>query len=110
MILSVYDILKSQNAVLHDDGLAIYDAILKALSSNKTPIEVSFEGVKRCTTLFLNASFGKLLAEKGEDFLKHVVYPISHTQIASFQEKYSIMWDNVINKDNYQAYREEAFA
>lgn len=111
MKISVYEILNSQNASLHDDGLALYNEIRRNLDPTKSnDIEVDFSGIKRCSTLFLNASFGKILAEYGEEVVKKFVHPSSYTQILNFSYKFSDMWDNFTNSTNYQAYREEAFA
>ena len=111
MKISVYDILNSQNASLHDDGIQVYNEIKSVFESNKgEKIEVDFSNIRRCSTLFLNASFGKLLADYGEETISKFINPISYTDILNFNFKFSDMWDNFINKDNYQAYREEAFA
>ena len=111
MTLNVFDILGSQNASHHDDGLLVYQKIKEQLaSSTELPLEIDFSNIRRCTTLFLNASFGKLLAEMGPDEMSKKVVPICHTQILRFEDKYNDMWDNTLNKDNYQAYRIEAYA
>ncbi|MND38237.1 hypothetical protein D3C80_289380 [compost metagenome] len=111
MKINVIDILKSPNASLHDDGLMIYEEVKKQFkSAEPNDIEIDFSAIKRCSTLFLNASFGKLLAEYGEETVRKYIHPIGYNQILTFMDKYNDMWDNVINRDNYQAYREEAFA
>jgi hypothetical protein len=110
MLIKIQDVLNSQNASLHDDGLMVYNVMKNALDHNKAPLEVSFEGVKRCTTLFLNASFGKLLNELGEETMLNLIIPAEHNQILNFDSKYKDMWVNVINRTNFQAYREEAHA
>lgn len=111
MKISVYNILGSPNASLHDDGLALYNEVKKNVDSSiEEEIHIDFEGIKRCSTLFLNASFGKLLADYGEDIVKKFVHPYSYEQILNFMYKYNDMWNNFANKSNYQAYREEAFA
>lgn len=109
MTLDVFSILGSQNASLHDDGLLLFEKMKSAYSS-KESVEIDFSGIKRCTTLFLNASFGKLLAEIGEEEMRKHVAPISHSHILSFDDKYNDMWDNTLNTSNYQAYRVEAYA
>lgn len=111
MTISVFDILKSPNASLHDDGITLYDEIKKHFTvSHEIEIEVDFTQVKRCSTLFLNASFGKLLADYGEETVRKYIHPNSYSHILNFIQKYDDMWDNFANKENYQAYREEAFA
>jgi hypothetical protein len=111
MKISVINILNSSNASLHDDGVKVYTEIKKHLEGSKLEeIEVDFSDVKRCSTLFLNASFGKLLADLGEDVVKAYIHPQGYSQILNFKNKFSDMWDNFVNKDNYQAYREEALS
>jgi len=111
MKINVFDILNSPNASLHDDGILVYNTIIQEISNNKNqPIEVDFSNIKRCSTLFLNASFGKLLADLGTDTVKKCIHPEGYSQILNFSHKYNEMWDNFVNKDNYQAYRNEAFA
>ena len=111
MKISVKDILNSSNASLHDDGIKIYQEIKKYIQNeNKEEIDVDFSDIKRCSTLFLNACFGKLLADYGEEAVRKHIHPSSYSQILNFMSKYSDMWDNFVNKDNYQAYREEALA
>ena len=111
MKISVYDILGSQNASLHDDGLALYDVVKNSIDKNIVEeVNIDFSNIKRCSTLFLNASFGKLLADFGEDDVKKYIHPSSYEQILNFMGKYNDIWDNFSNKSNYQAYRDEAFA
>ena len=111
MKISVYDILGSQNASLHDDGLAIYEVVKLHVGNHvNEEITIDFSQIKRCSTLFLNASFGKLLADFGEETVKKFIHPASYDQILNFIGKYNDIWDNFSNQSNYQAYREEAFA
>lgn len=111
MKISVINILNSSNASLHNDGIKVYNEIRKNFeSSQKEEVEVDFSDIKRCSTLFLNASFGKLLADFGEEEVRKYIHPVSYTQILNFMHKYTDMWDNFVNKENYQAYREEALA
>lgn len=105
MNILVYEILKSQNAVFHDDGLAIFNTIKPILKANDSKIQVSFEGIKICTLQFLNASFGKLILNFGEDLVKKRIYPISYSGINSFSEKYELLWEN-FQKKNMQFIKE----
>jgi hypothetical protein len=108
MNISVYDILESQNAVFHDDGLRVFSDIAPLLKDNDDEIEVSFQGIKVCTTQFLNASFGKLLLTFGEDVVKKRIHPVSYNGINAFSEKYELVWEN-FQKKNKQ-FIEEAYA
>ena len=99
MKISVYDILKeSQNAVFHEDGLAVFEAVRQVIEDHDK-IEVSFENIKVCTTQFLNASFGKLLLTYGEDVIKNKVFPDSYNSIHAFNEKFALVWENFQEKN-----------
>ena len=108
MNISVYDILESQNAVFHDDGLRVFTAVASDFKENEDEIQISFEGIKVCTTQFLNASFGKLLLTFGEDVVRKRIHPVSYEGINAFLEKYELVWEN-FQKKNKQ-FIEEAYA
>lgn len=112
MKINVNNILNSVNASLHNDGILVYNEIKKQFDAapNNTKIEVDFSEIKRCSTLFLNACFGNLLKTYGVKPVSEFIHHIGYTNILNFEYKYDDMLDNFINKDNYQAYREEAFA
>jgi len=57
MKVSVYQILNSDSAIFHDEGLSVYDAFQSQLASQT--IELSFESISTCSTQFLNACIGK---------------------------------------------------
>ena len=59
MKLIIKDILENDAAVLHNQGLVIYEIINKNIIAGSS-LSLSFEGIKYCTTQFLNASIGKL--------------------------------------------------
>lgn len=108
MNISVSDILKSQNAVFHEDGLFVFEAVDAAMKGNEKKVEVSFEDIRVCTTQFLNASFGKLLLAYGDDVIKQRVHPVSYSAINAFSEKYNLVWENFHEKN--KEFLEEAYA
>ena len=111
MKISILNLIGTPYAILHDDGLKVYEAVVKTFDKKHPKmVEIDFSGIKRCSTLFLNASFGKLLSDFGTDSVRSYIIPVGHGEINSFATKYSDMWDNFENKDNYQAYRELEFA
>ena|SRR5690606_36911140 len=110
MRINIYNIIKSKNALLHNDGIAIFQEAEKLHDTFNDKIEFDFSGVNRLSSLFLNASFGKLLAKYGAETTRNNFQPANYSQISSFMEKFNDMWDNFENKDNYQAYREADFA
>ncbi len=63
--LTVSEILGKTSAILHSDGLIIYEHLQNC---NKREIVISFRDITHCTTAFLNASVGKfIIANKGKD-------------------------------------------
>lgn len=111
MEIKIYDLLKSHNASLHDDGLAVYNFVIQnAPGFGREEILLDFTDIKRCSSLFLNASIGKLLVEFGEVEVQKTIHPTNYNQILNFMSKYEDVLDNFSNTTNYQAYRDEAFA
>jgi len=62
MDIQVYDIIKKPNAILHTDGIKLYE---KMAESGVSKISLSFRNIGICTTSFLNASIGKFIYERG---------------------------------------------
>lgn len=60
MMIKLFDLIGKPSAVLHSDGMKIYD-VLRTIGGED--IEISFQGITHCTTAFLNASIGKYLLE-----------------------------------------------
>lgn len=58
MELVVINIIGKPMAILHSDGLLLFESIKKAGNS---PINLSFKGIEHCTTAFLNASIGNYI-------------------------------------------------
>lgn len=108
--INIYDILNSKNAILHSDGIEIFEEAEKLFDTSKEIIELDFTGIKRLSTLFLNASYGRLLAKYGSEKTRNYFQVINYSEIPSFTDKFNDMWDNFENRDNYQAYRELDFA
>lgn len=59
MKILVSDILKSTIAAFHNEGLQIFP-LLEQFYKQGEKVELSFEGIERCSTQFLNASIGKM--------------------------------------------------
>ena len=58
MTVNISDVLKSKDALLHSEGLTIFELINKAISKNKK-ITLSFTGLDNCSSAFLMAAIGK---------------------------------------------------
>lgn len=58
--LIITEILGKPSAILHSDGLVVYEQLL---SIKKAEIVLSFKNITHCTTAFLNASIGKYIID-----------------------------------------------
>jgi len=58
--LTITEILGKSSAILHSDGLIIYERLQ---SIKKDEIVLSFKNITHCTTAFLNASIGKYIID-----------------------------------------------
>ncbi|MDB4918792.1 STAS-like domain-containing protein [Mucilaginibacter sp.] len=101
MQISVFEILNSANAMFHEDGLKLHGAIMTALMDQES-VTVSFEGIKVLTTQFLNASFGKLIVEKGLAFFQDKVEVAATSHLSSYSTKLDWVIDNIKNNDAYR--------
>lgn len=59
MLISIIDIIKTPNAVTHNFGIQVYDALLPHIKA-KIPVTLSFRGLRNVTSGFANASVGKI--------------------------------------------------
>ena len=74
MKITIFDIISSEYAVNYEDGKFLFEAI-KALK-NKS-FTISFVGITRVSTLFLNESIGKFILQnpKSADSIDFI-YPL----------------------------------
>ncbi len=68
--INIVSIVGNNICVSAEDGLKVYNVILKALCENKN-VEISFRGVEDLTSLFLNVAIGQLYDEFKDDKLKN---------------------------------------
>lgn len=59
MRITVSDILESKIAAFHNEGLQIFSMLEEQFKKHQR-VELSFEGIERCSTQFLNASIGRM--------------------------------------------------
>ena len=74
MIIKIKDVLNSKDALLHSEGLTIFELINKAISEKKQ-VTLSFTGLDNCSAAFLMACIGKLYVDyppgRIEPYLKY---------------------------------------
>lgn len=109
MQLSVYDILQSDSAIFHDEGLKVYQRISEYLAKN-VAIELSFLKVANCSTQFLNACVGKAYMTFGVEKTAKLLTVSDYGQMPLFQSKLDAVVENVSNYDDYQPLVNSAMA
>lgn len=67
-------IVGSPFCVSIDDGQKVHDVVMTALESGRS-VQISFLGVTRLTTAFLNAAIGQLYDHLGEERLRNGLLP-----------------------------------
>lgn len=60
--IKIFDIIGTPNAILHNFGLKVYDALKPYINKN-IPVILSFESLKNVNSGFCNASIGKIYLE-----------------------------------------------
>ncbi|NLU96305.1 STAS-like domain-containing protein [Chitinophaga sp. Ak27] len=108
MKIVVSEILKSPIAAFHNEGLEVFSALEQAFKSHQL-MEISFEGINRCSTQFLNASIGKMYLlfdpKQIDNLLK-----INFASLPHLAEKIEEVKENAINSKEYDSLIENAIA
>lgn len=99
MKVLINQIIDATNAISHADGLEVYNHV-KALGSNK--IILSFDGINRVSTAFLNASIGKMILDKSyrDEFIdksntKEII--LKKIESVKTNAKNHIMYDKIVD-------------
>ena len=103
----VKDIIQSTIAAFHNEGLQVFSVLEKAYSNNEQ-VELSFEGIERCATQFLNASIGKMYMQYDPKMVDALVtYNFGDLNLT---DKVAEVKDNAINSKEYDSLIENATA
>lgn len=100
MRIEVKSVINSPIAAFHNDGLLVYN-LLEDSFKKKEPIELSFIGIDRCATQFLNASIGKMYLEHDPSILESLIIYKDIDDNISF--KLSEVKENAINSKEYDS-------
>lgn len=73
-LLYITRVTGSAVCVSIEDGTRLHDAIVARIAEG-SQVALSFQGVKRLTTAFLNAAVGQLYNEYDEDFVRRHLLP-----------------------------------
>jgi hypothetical protein len=106
MKVSIADILKSDLAVFHNEGIEINKLIEPLLAKGET-VELSFKGLKRVSTQFLNAAIGRSYMTM-ETATLDAILQFTHTEAPYLAEKIAEVKDNAQHASEYDALLENA--
>lgn len=99
MVVSIFNTINSDLALNQTDGVMLYETIAKTKPNDLT---ISFEGISRISTVFLNESIGAYAQEHPEE-MKFVqfLYP-SDKEIFKFRVEDII--ENALLGETYDSY------
>lgn len=108
MVISIKNIIKSDIAAFHSEGLQVF-ALLKMAYSKKQQVTISFEGIQRCSTQFLNAAIGKMYLQFDPALLNNLFH-YNFGDLHNMQIKIDEVKENAINSKEYDFLVENATA
>jgi hypothetical protein len=108
MVITIKNIIKSDIAAFHNEGLQVF-TLLKKAYSKKQPITLSFEGIQRCSTQFLNAAIGKMYLQYNPALLNDLLQ-YNYGDLHNMDLKIEEVKENAINSKEYDSLLENATA
>jgi hypothetical protein len=69
------EVAGSPFCVSSEDGSAVYRKITESFDQGQ-PVQLSFSGIVRLTSAFLNSAVGQLYNEYAEDKVRGLIYPV----------------------------------
>lgn len=108
MAINIQNIINSNVAAFHNEGLKIFALLEQSYAQNQA-VEVSFEGLQRCSTQFLNAAIGKMYLQYDPAKLNSLIhYNVGALQ--NLQAKIEEVKENAIDSKQYDTLLENATA
>lgn len=101
MKLLVKDLIKSTVAAFHDEGLLIWTEACPVLEKGQK-VEISFVGITRCSTQFLNSSIGKLYTSLPKESVDSLL-SIDDGGLASLKQKINEVIENATSYREYDS-------
>jgi STAS-like domain of unknown function (DUF4325) len=89
--IQVTQLIGTPFCVASEDGARLYDTIFQHLKANE-PVNVSFSGVTRMTTAFLNAGIGQAYNEFTEEHIRKYLH------VSSMDEKGTSLLRRVVER------------
>lgn len=106
-IIYIKDLIGSKYPSFHKEGLQLQKILKNAILNQKT-ILVSFDGVKRCATQFLNASFGVIYIDYPESEIQKYIQ-INFADVSNLKDKLELVKKNALMSEEYDAIVHEAY-
>lgn len=104
MEVTVKNIIASELAISHQDGVALYNVIS---SINPSDLILSFVGIDRISSAFLNESIGKYVQQYGTFDINNLIIPSDKKM---FQYKINDVVENSLLGDEYDLLVDNALA
>jgi hypothetical protein len=104
----VKNIIQSSIAAFHNEGLQVF-SYLESAYKNKEHIEISFEGISRCASQFLNASIGKMYMQYDPAVLDTLI-SYDYANLPHIAQKIEEVKDNAIHSKEYDSLVDNATA
>lgn len=105
MTISIQNILNNEYAIFHNEGLSVYE-ILKNKIENREKTQLSFQGISRCSSQFLNACIGKLYLLYKQDQIDSLLTFENTNELLDLKIKDVI--ENAINSKEYDSLIDKA--
>ena len=104
----VKDIIHSEIAAFHNEGLQLFECLQLAIKNNE-PVEISFIGIERCATQFLNSSIGKIYLMYNPKIANSLI-SYDYGNLTRLPQKIEEVIENAINSKEYDSWIENATA
>lgn len=108
MSINIQNIINSKVAAFHNEGLQIFILLEEAYAKKQT-VEISFEGLQRCSTQFLNAAIGKMYLQYDPALLNILIH-YNFGTLQNLLAKIEEVKENAIDSKEYDTLLENATA
>lgn len=108
MAIVISNILESNTAIFHDEGLQVYDSIEEGFKRGDQVV-LSFVGIKHCSTQFLNACIGKLYLTYSKSYIETslIIEGADNKMLMASIKK---VIENALNAEKYNQILDEVLA
>lgn len=99
MLIPIHHIIHSNVAAFHNEGLKIFSLLEQSYTQNQE-VELSFEGLDRCSTQFLNAAIGKMYLQYDPASVDQLIH-YNVGQLQNLRAKIQEVKENAIDSKHY---------